>query len=319
MFVAASLAAAAALTAISTTTAVGSTHPQSSQTLNHTPAKNKPHLTWHQYAMQRRNSMQRRKFEIDKRIKQASAANNKSNTHSNELKQFQSNSLNTFDGKSKKNSIYQSLDTNEERPVLTYQYSLDQGSGSDAIPQLEILKALAAKNGQTLESLSLNNDSWLSGLNTDVCNEFIRLHNIHTAETNSSNLINGQNLEMNDISQALLEYLQTNNINEESQIFTDLNPSNNFQLANNNNQSLDYKKASKMASVQNSKRPNRRSKQKYDSLRYSWNPKWLRILRKTTCLPVAIITLFLLIFTNLSSNWVYIEGMSVFVFSHFKS
>ena len=85
MFAAAAVAAAAALTAISTTSAVGNIQPTTvNQQIINLP---KPHLTWHQYAMQRRNSMQRRKFEIDKRIKQASNA--KSTLLSNELKQFQ--------------------------------------------------------------------------------------------------------------------------------------------------------------------------------------------------------------------------------------
>lgn len=283
MFAAAAVAAAAALTAISTTSAVGNIQPQVTE-----PQLPRPHLTWHQYAMQRRNSMQRRKFEIDKRIKQAS--NTKS--ISNELKQFQPNTLN-----SKKN-INQPL--TDKKPPLSYQYSVDQSS----LDQIGMVRNIASQNVHNLEDLSVQ--TWMNGLSAEVCNEFIRLHNIHQAEMQNFSNNQTPQIEMNDISQALLEFLHSNNLTDENHFFSDFNQVN-VSLNPLGQQSLDYRKASTQAQIQ-VRKPNRRSRQKYDSMRYKWNPRWLRLLRKTTCLPVALITLFLLIFTNLSSNWVYIEG-----------
>jgi len=96
MFAAAAVAAAAALTAISTTSA----HPLGNNNLNSTShhaggiqlqqygiqhsqqQQQQPHqrppnyISWHQYAIERRNSLQRRKIEITKRLEKASNANN---------------------------------------------------------------------------------------------------------------------------------------------------------------------------------------------------------------------------------------------------
>lgn len=326
MFAAAAVAAAAALTAISTTSAVGSSCEQPQQEANRSlingnntqaaaasAVNSKPHISWHQYAMQRRNSLQRRKFEIDRRIKQASAANNKTNLHLNELKQFQSNpqkstTNNNANTTSKKNSAVQLFDLNEKP---SYQHTLVESNQED---QFELIRlSLGAGGHRASEYDSSIDPAWLKGLNPDVCNEFIRLNNLKSLDLDSSNHVNGSQIEMTDISQALLEYLQANNLIEESQSFAELNQ----QTQIGNHHSLDYKKASKLAAdVQTvpMKRSMRRSKQKYESLRYRWNPRWLRLLRKTTCLPVAIVTLFLLIFTNLSSNWIYIEGMFIRIY-----
>lgn len=46
----------------------------------------RPYISWKQYAMQRRNSMQRRKFEISRRLEQASSANQKKTYN---IQQFQ--------------------------------------------------------------------------------------------------------------------------------------------------------------------------------------------------------------------------------------
>jgi len=288
MFAAAAVAAAAALTAISTSTAVGNTDTSNNQSLQKQQQQlqqNQQHVSWHQYAMQRRNSLQRRKFEIDKRIKQASAANNKNKTHFDEIKQFQP--IQTTNSNTKNLNFSQSLETTQ-RPVLTYQYAVDHDSLD--YQQIEFIKSL--KNNNQLDS---EKEAWIKGLSSEVFNEFIKLYNERKSEYETENF--------EDITNALLDYLQTNNnLNEKSQLIIDLNA---VQHSSNRNQ-LDYKKATLLATVH--KKPSRNSKQRYDSLRYKWNPKWLRLLRKTTCLPVAIITLLLLIFTNLSSNWIYIEG-----------
>jgi hypothetical protein len=278
MFAAAAVAAAAALTAISTTSAVGNIQPQltNQQLPSHLT---KPPLTWHQYAMQRRNSMQRRKLEIDKRIKQAS--NEKSTLLSNELKQFQPNT-------SKAN--------NSLKPASSLQ------AEQSGLNQDEIIQNLASQDSEII-----SNEPWMKGLSVDVCNEFIRLHNIHKADSHNFSDSQTSQIEMNDISQALIEFLKSNNLTEDNQFLTELKQVN-INLNPLSQQSLDYRKASHLAQVQGRK-SNRRSRQKFDSIRYKWNPRWLRLLRKTTCLPVALITLFLLIFTNISSNWIYIEGL----------
>jgi len=89
MFAAAAVAAAAALTAISTT----STHPSSNHQIQHqnqhqhhqstSPTQRPPnYISWHQYAIERRNSLQRRKIEITKRLEKATSANNPNSTNS---------------------------------------------------------------------------------------------------------------------------------------------------------------------------------------------------------------------------------------------
>ncbi len=45
-----------------------------------------------------------------------------------------------------------------------------------------------------------------------------------------------------------------------------------------------------------------------EKVHYRWDPRWLRICRKHLCIPVAIITFFLLLFSNISSNWIYVDG-----------
>jgi hypothetical protein len=97
MFAAAAVAAAAALTAISTTSA----HPLGNNNINstshhaggiqlqqyiqhsqHQPQQRPPnYISWHQYAIERRNSLQRRKIEITKRLEKASNANNPNSTN----------------------------------------------------------------------------------------------------------------------------------------------------------------------------------------------------------------------------------------------
>ena len=102
MFAAAAVAAAAALTAISTTTAQptgtqqypknSATNPGSSSSNNHhnnhhsnsnnnansgeQRTSHHTYVSWHQYAHERRNSLQRRKVEISKRLEKASTATN---------------------------------------------------------------------------------------------------------------------------------------------------------------------------------------------------------------------------------------------------
>lgn len=88
MFAAAAVAAAAALTAISTTSA----HPpgnlpahlqQQYQQQTNSPAQRPPnYISWHQYAIERRNSLQRRKIEITKRLEKATSANNPNSNNS---------------------------------------------------------------------------------------------------------------------------------------------------------------------------------------------------------------------------------------------
>jgi hypothetical protein len=45
-----------------------------------------------------------------------------------------------------------------------------------------------------------------------------------------------------------------------------------------------------------------------EKVHYRWDPRWLRICRKHLCIPVAIVTFFLLLFANISSNWIYVNG-----------
>lgn len=45
-----------------------------------------------------------------------------------------------------------------------------------------------------------------------------------------------------------------------------------------------------------------------EKVHYRWDPKWLRVCRKHVCIPVAIVMLFLLLFTNMSSNWIHVNG-----------
>lgn len=43
-------------------------------------------------------------------------------------------------------------------------------------------------------------------------------------------------------------------------------------------------------------------------LTHRWDPKWLRSTRTSCCIPFAIVALILLVFTNLSSNWVRLDS-----------
>lgn len=115
MFAAAAVAAAAALTAISTTSTsqkpehqFDSSRQQTSndqrnnQHSTNTNERPKPYISWTQYANQRRNSLQRRKYEISKRLEKVNANNpnnpNNFNQHRKEvdIRQFQpTNKTNT--------------------------------------------------------------------------------------------------------------------------------------------------------------------------------------------------------------------------------
>lgn len=45
-----------------------------------------------------------------------------------------------------------------------------------------------------------------------------------------------------------------------------------------------------------------------EKVHYRWDPKWLRIFRKRFCIPVAIVTLFFVLFTSFSPNWIYVDN-----------
>lgn len=53
-----------------------------------------------------------------------------------------------------------------------------------------------------------------------------------------------------------------------------------------------------------------------EKVHYRWDPRWLRMFRKRFCIPVAIITLFFLLFTNASSNWIYVNGIFIKKFTN---
>ena len=49
------------------------------------------------------------------------------------------------------------------------------------------------------------------------------------------------------------------------------------------------------------------------ALSHRWDPKWLKTMRKTLCIPFAFITLIFLLFSNISSNWIKFEGKKYYL------
>lgn len=288
MFAAAAVAAAAALTAISTTASTTPQHntqlePGSSSSALLNPqqqsAQPRPYLSWTQYANQRRSSLQRRKFEITKRLEKATNA--ASNRKEYNIEQFQSKSL------------------IEEKKQLAQKDKVKSSFNHQGF--------FTDPNSCLLE----NEDLWLRELSANVCSEFLRMHkssqkpNIdeidltsHPTYKNFDLITNLQaefgdrgQFDMNEISQALLEYLHVQDFTGQDSAEQD----NSFGARNNymlKQESIKKKREEKLSYI----------------LAHRWDPRWLKSIRNTYCIPFAIVTLIFLIFTNVSSNWIRFDG-----------
>jgi hypothetical protein len=134
--------------------------------------------------------------------------------------------------------------------------------------------------------------------------EYLKFHNISISNKDDSALLKKD----------LLQVILSQNISRNS-----LNNSedNNNKLDNCifNDEAINDAQTQNRSSLPNKQKANFQLKKntlKYNRINYRWDPKWLRTFRKRICMPIAIITLFLLFFTNLSSNWIYIDGINDF-------
>lgn len=122
--------------------------------------------------------------------------------------------------------------------------------------------------------------------------------------------------DLDKISQALYEYLRSLNITQES---ISLNQGVDNFLA----ESFDCGSSGQFfddnESLNNMRRFNKENllaqqakKRKEDKLNYllshRWDPKWLKSMRTTFCIPFAILALIFLIFTNVNSNWIRFDS-----------
>lgn len=331
MFAAAAVAAAAALTAITTTTATVPQNAGSSSNNPNTSAHNNAttnrinerplaYISWTQYAHQRRNSLQRRKIEISKRLEKASNANKRnlasnSNINSNNL----AKETNAFKIRSESGGQSPSTQSNQRA-------NLNSNNGESALHFLKMSPNF------DLNSLLLNQDeSMVKNISAEICNEFLKIHRVHDDELaidelersersannptyNNFNFLNslqtdseGKPLfDINEISQALLEYMQTQNLglaNPEVVLDVPNNVSNHVAKTS----SETYNKFSNASHLQRKNTTVKKEENLNYLLTHRWDPKWLKTLRRTCCIPFAILTLVFLIFTNISSNWIKFE------------
>lgn len=93
-----------------------------------------------------------------------------------------------------------------------------------------------------------------------------------------------QTLDMTELSEALLQYVSINGINDD----TNLNPYDDAQSYFLKKESMKRKKEEKINYI----------------LAHRWDPSWLKLIRNRYCLPFVVISLIILIFTISSSNWI---------------
>ena len=327
MFAAAAVAAAAALTVISTTSTStkrvnelggDGSHTGSGSSSNDKAKNQHRHISWAQYAHQRRNSLQRRKIEITKKLEKASNINKQG------FKYQSSTSLSRRDG------------------------------GGDAalrmkLNEVNLLKMTSNKSItidlDALHCLDLDeiceNEALIKELSTNVCAEFLKLYKMsaengggggggedendmrppeldfHNLSYSNFNLINNltkaadsqTQFDMNLITQSILEFIQAEKTaNGQTTTTTTTNNANTTYA--NNAQSRDARPDRFAAAGARNK------KQKTSQMNVSihkWDPKWLKKLRKMGCIPLSLVCLVLLVFTNTESHWIRFQGSGTFL------
>ncbi len=159
-----------------------------------------------------------------------------------------------------------------------------------------------------LSTLS-EDDPLLKELRTSVVNEVLKIHSITTNDENKGklnqlaydnfNLIgNGLSigadghtqLDINEISQLLLQFIQSENL-VDFDFNSDQLSSNKLIKLNSVNQPLSSQQT-----------------QIISNYSQRWEPKWLRKIRNIFSIPIAIVTLVFLIISNVDSNWVNLES-----------
>lgn len=183
-------------------------------------------------------------------------------------------------------------------------------------------------------------------MSSEICNEFIKLHKMHQNEvsaldelkaleidpnnptySNFANLLDKlqakdpeikYGLDLAEISEVLLEYLQVNQAQNDGI----LNMDNMESFGEFMSQSLEMKRVknsksttslavSKFQSVGKHLMNETNRKQEADlnyALHHRWDPKWLKTIRKTLCIPFTFTTLVFLLLSNISSNWIKLDG-----------
>lgn len=316
MFAAAAVAAAAALTAISTTQTSNNGNlsgPQGSAFVNnygggggigsllHTSSqfastsnsggtdRPRPYISWAQYAHQRRNSLQRRKVEISKRLEKASNINNR-NAKSGAL---------PSNAKDQNNNQLLDANGNKLRP----REKLIDHNSIISIP-IDL---------HTISKLS-EDDPLINELKKNVVNEFLKIHSIGNEqidEENKSklnqlahdnfNLIGNSlsigadgntQLDINEISQLLLHFIQSENI---------------IPISSSNPN--DFSANSKLIKLNAGSNPQQQSQQGVIITNSSrWEPRWLKKLRNIISIPITLLTLVFLVITNVETNWIHLEN-----------
>ena len=256
---------------------------------NSANSRPRPYISWAQYAHQRRNSLQRRKVEISKRLEKASNVNNRGLNKSNSPSNQKDNLL--------KNSSNQKLfDANGNR-LRPREKLIDPNSIINLPFDLNHLSTLS------------EDDPLLKELRTSVVNEVLKIHSITTNDENKGklnqlaydnfNLIgNGLSigadghtqLDINEISQLLLQFIQSENL-VDFDFNSDQLSSNKLIKLNSVNQPLSSQQT-----------------QIISNYSQRWEPKWLRKIRNIFSIPIAIVTLVFLIISNVDSNWVNLES-----------
>ena len=183
-------------------------------------------------------------------------------------------------------------------------------------------------------------------MSSEICNEFIKIHRIHQNDvsaldelkaleidpnnptySNFANLLGKlqakdpeikHGLDLAEISEVLLEYLQVN----QAQNNGVLNIDNMESFGEFMSQNLEMKRVknsrstasfavSKFQSVGKHLMNETNRKQEADlhhALHHRWDPKWLKTMRKTLCIPFTFTTLIFLLLSNISSNWIKLDG-----------
>ena len=340
MFAAAAVAAAAALTAISTTT----TNPQPNSGLQGKsnldtsggPQRPPHYISWHQYAIERRNSLQRRKIEITKRLEKATSANNPNSNSS----KSQINTVNLERETTAFKSRLSTQPVNEAGPfkmppnTTTYVNNVNP-SGKTNLDSSEQLKRILNQN-------SLTGDFKLT---TDICNEFLKIHKVYQNDgvsaldelkavdstnptySNFANLLSSlqasheakSGFDLAEVSDALLEYLQLQQSrNNDGQIdYENIESFEEFMTQRLETKRLKRSKSSSSVAVSKFQsvgkhlmdETNRKQEASLNyALSHRWDPKWLKTMRKKMCIPFTFTTLIFLLLSNVSSNWIKLEG-----------
>ena len=270
--------------------------------------------------------MQRRKIEISKRLQKTSNTANNLNNFGNpqtsknlqkEIEQLKLTSTNSSNKSSFKSAKFEKQNSVK---VKSPQCEQPPGDGQDIV--------------------MLEYDMWLHDLSARVCSEFVKMQNetkrVDMDANLSAALVNPTYKNFNmisdffktnplgndstdadrnaEITQLVLDYLQTHDIThkeDDADTFEqDLLKS---ILDKHLNKTRPVKgdtdkPASSLPIMQTQKGLKIKHGTDYNRVYYRWDPRWLRTFRKRLCIPVAIITLLFLLFTNVNSNWIYVDG-----------